>query len=311
MNVINTIAPIFITITLGLMLRKGGFLSADLVKGINRLAYWIGLPTLLFYKLASASFNFHLAGRTYAVVILGMFTCLIIAVIIGRIMRIPGSSLGTFAQGAYRGNLAFIGFVVIVYLFAQSPDPERQSAEAIAALVLGMTVPVYNITSVLVLLVSRHSIGKDLPKKIARSLLTNPLLISCLAGIAWSLLQLPLPAAIARTCYAIGQMALPLALLGIGATLAVEKVKYHLTPAMIASLIKVAIAPVAGFFIARLLNLNPAETKIALIYLACPTAVASYTLTTEIGGNPKLAAAIVVISTILAALSLSAVLAFV
>lgn len=309
MNVINTIAPVFLTIILGLLLRQRGFLSAELTRGINRLAYWVGLPTLLFYKLASAGFNMQIAGRTYAVVLGGMFTCLVLALIIGILLRIPSETMGTFVQGAYRGNLAFVGFAVIVYSFASYPATERHTAEAIAALVLGMTVPVYNILSVLVLLVSRHSINWNFPKIILKRLLTNPLLISCLAGIAYSMFLPPLPMALARSCQAVGQMALPLALLAIGATLATEKVAGCVTPAIVSSLIKIAAAPIAGLLLAKWLNLNGTETKIALIFLACPTAIASYTLTTEIGGHPKLAAAIVVISTVLAAISLSVVLA--
>ena len=309
MNVINTIAPIFLIIALGMLLRAKRFLSDDLVKGLNRLVYWVGLPTLLFYKIATSSHDLQTAGRTYLVVILGMFACLLVAMIAAFITRVPFSSLGTFCQGAYRGNLAYIGLVVLVYSFASSPPPQRQQAETIGALVLGMIVPVYNILSVTVLLISRHNMGRGVIKKIAKGILTNPLLISSVAGILYSLTGSQLPVAFDRTFAAIGNMALPLALLGIGATLITEKVQGHITPAIISSLIKTAIAPIAGFFIAKMLCLTPDETRIALIFLACPTAIASYTLTTEIGGNPKLAAAIVVISTIFAIVSLSAVLA--
>lgn len=309
MNVINTIAPIFLMIALGMLLRAKRFLSADLVKGLNRLVYWIGLPTLLFYKIATSTYDLQTAGRTYLVVILGMLACLIVAIVAALVTRVPFSSFGTFCQGAFRGNLAFIGLVVIVYSFASAPADQSSNAQAIGAIVLAMTVPVYNVLSVTMLLLSRHSLGKGFIKRIVKNVLTNPLVIACVAGIAYSIFLPPLPVAIDRTCAAIGHMALPLALMGIGATLVTEKVQGHLTPAILSSLIKTAIAPIAGFFLAKMLNLSPDETRIALIFLACPTAIASYTLTTEIGGNPKLAAAIVVISTIFATISLSAVLA--
>jgi len=310
MDTFNTIAPVFLIIVLGLLLRRIGFLNADLTRGINRLAYWVGLPVLLFYKLTSAGLDMPLAGRTWGVVIGGMFACLAAAMLIGWVLRIPNGTLGTFAQGAYRGNLAFVGFVVIVYSFAASPDAEKNTAETIAALVLGMTVPVYNVLSVWVLLSSQHRIGPGFAKKILKGLATNPLLMACLAGIVYSLLGLPpLHVALARTCEAVGRMALPLALLCIGSTLADGHVAGCARPAAVSAVIKTLLAPAAGLLLAKWLNLNPMETRIALIYLACPTAVASYTLTTEIGGHPKLAAAIVVLSTLLTALSLPAVLA--
>ena len=103
-------------------------------------------------------------------------------------------------------------------------------------------------------------------------------------------------------------MALPLALLGIGATLAERK---HVTEgvgvALSASIIKIVVSPLAGFFVAGFVGLGGGELRIALIMLACPTAIASFVLTEELGGDGPLAARIVVISSVLSAVSLAVV----
>ncbi|MCK4999330.1 MAG: AEC family transporter [Anaerohalosphaera sp.] len=309
MHVINIITPVFVIIAIGFVLRRYNFLSETTVTGLNRLTYYVGLPALLFYKIASSTYDLQTAGKTYLVVIGGMFVCLIVAMIIAYVMRLPFSSSGTFIQGACRGNLAYIGLPIVFYSFQHLPAMQSQHAQTIAVLVLAMTVPVYNVLSVSVLLISRHTFDRKCIKRIIRSLLTNPLLISCIAGMVYSVCFDSMPAALSRTTSSIGQMALPLALLAIGAAMVAEKVTGNILPALVSSLIKTLVSPVAGVILAKMLNLSPDETAVALIFLACPTAIASHTLTTEIGGNPKLAASIVILSTLLAAVSLSVAVA--
>ena len=76
MNIINTIMPVFLVIGVGACLRRTGFLSAEFVKRLMRLVYWVGLPCLLFYKTAGASYDYQAAGKTFLVVLIGMFACI-------------------------------------------------------------------------------------------------------------------------------------------------------------------------------------------------------------------------------------------
>lgn len=104
-------------------------------------------------------------------------------------------------------------------------------------------------------------------------------------------------------------MALPLALLGIGAAIMDEKVADKRSYVLTASFIRVVIAPLIGVLAAKLLSLNAEETRIALLFLACPTGVVTHVMTEQLGGDIGLSAGIIVISTILSIFSLGAVLA--
>lgn len=308
MHIINTLAPVFLLIALGAVLRKSRFISAELITGLNRLVYWVGLPCLLFYKIAIADYDFQTAGKTFLVVFLGMFASIIAAYFIAYLLKVPATSVGTFVQGAYRGNLLYIGLPIIIYSFYGAQNAEQM--QNTAAIVLGFIVPFYNILAVIVLLASQHKIDRHIFTKISRSVLTNPFFIACVAGIIYSASALKMPLAAARTIEAIGRMALPLALLAIGATLAQGRISGRKTFAFAASIIKIALTPIIGFSIALLIGLGSGETRIALIYLACPTAVLSFIMAENLGGDGKLAAAIVFISTILSVISLAVVVAF-
>lgn len=299
--------PVFLVIGVGACLRRTGFLSAEFVKRLMRLVYWVGLPCLLFYKTAGASYDYQAAGKTFLVVLIGMFACIIVGYIVTFFLRVDGNKAGTFVQGTFRGNLMYVGLPVIIYSFSDSGGFDVGQMETIAVLVLAFIVPVYNITAVVVLLGGQHKLSRHVAGKILGQIMTNPLFLACVAGIGYSTLFPQLPTAVSRTFAAVGQMALPLALLGIGAAIAEKRAFGRGGLALAASLIKIVVAPVAGLAAVKLLGLGPGETRIALLFLACPTAISSYVLADQLDGDKGLSAAIVVISVLLSVVSLSIV----
>jgi predicted permease len=307
MHVLNTLLPVFLIIALGALLRKIHLLPPEFVEKLNRLIYWIALPCLLFYKIAAASYDYSIAGKTFLVVMTAMLTCILIAYVIAFFLRVPAPTVGTFVQGAYRGNLVYIALPVIIYSFSGSTAFDSAAMETLAVLVIALTVPVYNTAAIVVLLASRHKIDRHVPAKILRQIMTNPLFLACVAGIIYSALFPRLPVVISRSCNALGQIALPLALLGIGATLVIKRISAPLKFVFTASVIKIALAPIAGLLTAKLLALGPGETRIALLFLAAPTAVVSYVMADQLDGDTELSAAIVVVSCLLSILSLSVV----
>jgi predicted permease len=307
MEVVNTVLPVFLIIATGALLRRFNFFSADFVKGVNKLVYWVGLPALLFSRVASAEYNYQLAGKTFLVVCAGMLCCILAACIAALLLRMPAPAIGAFVQGAFRGNLYFIGLAVIIYSFADCPNQTSAHAENITVLVLAFIIPVYNIAAVIVLLIGRQKLDRYVPLQLASQVIANPLFLACVAGVVYPHIFPPLPIAIDRSLDAVGQISLPLALIGIGAALVQRKIAGYSLYAIIATVIKILLAPLVGVVVAGWLSLGSCETKIAVLLLACPTAAASYVMAEQLGADEKLSAAIIVLSTVLSIFSLSAV----
>jgi hypothetical protein len=308
MQIANTLLPVFLMIAVGVFLRKIKFFSDEFVDGLNRLVFWVGLPCLLFYKIATAEYNYGVAGKTTLVMIVGTLGGIILAYIAAFIIRIPSRAVGTFVQGAFLGNLYYVGLALLIYNFAGADSKASARMENVAILVLALLVPIHNIVSIIVLLASQHRLDRYAPARIAREIIANPIFLACVAGIICSYVFPPLPLVIVRSCEAVGQASLPLALIGIGAILAQSKIAGRGMPALVASIIKVVVSPIVGFWAARWISLGAAETKIALLFLACPTAIASYVVAEQLGGDEELSAAIIVVSTILSIISLSIVI---
>jgi malate permease and related proteins len=305
LNIVNSLAPIVILIGLGAALRASKFLSAEFFTGMNKLCYWVGLPALLFTEIAATRIQSGTALSTSFVLLLGLLVGLVAGYVYALLAKLPSPSTGSFVQAAFRGNLAYVGLPVVMYALASAGDAKE--LRALAVLAFAPVIPIYNILSVIIL--SHHG-RKDASlewRELVTQVLTNPLILACLAGFLFMYYRVELPAAATRTLTALGQIALPLSLLAIGASLTFERVKGSLWHAIPAAVIKSVLTPFAGVGLAAWLGLDAAQTTIALIYLACPTAVASYVMAEQLGTDEALAGSAVVVSTLLSFVPLAIV----
>lgn len=309
MHVVNTLAPIFLVIALGAWLRRSGALGEAFFAQSNRLAYWVALPCLLFLKVARASDLSAGLGSIFGILMAGMVACLALGYLAAWLLRLPVDRWGTLVQGAYRGNLAYVGLAVVFYAFASFGEQLGSDVQARAAVVLAPAVPIYNVVAVVVLLAGQHRLNFAAVRKTLVAVTTNPLLIGTLLGAVWSLADLPLPESVSNGLDILSGLALPLALLGLGGTMVTAGLRGRVVPSLAASVIKTWLAPLVGLGAAVLLGVGGQERTVALIFLACPTAVSSFVFAEQMNGDDKLAAAIVVVSTLLSVAAFTAILA--
>lgn len=258
----------------------------------------------MFYRIAGASPDIAAVADLILVGTLATLLGIAIAWLTAWLFGLPVRAYGTFIQGVFRGNLAFIGLPVVLYAFAGSG-----SAEGSALLAFGPMVVLYNFLAVFVLLFAGGTIRRGLLRTVAYGLFSNPILIACLAGLLFSLSGLVLPDLVQRTLSAIGQMALPLALICIGGTLHTTRLRGGLRYAFIGSLMKVSLLPALGLLLAWWLGLSAEHSRIVLLLLACPTASVSYVLVRQLQGDEALASSMIVISNLLAVPAMAVVLA--
>jgi malate permease and related proteins len=305
MLALNTLVPLLAIVLLGAVLRRTRFASAGLFRETNRLLYWIALPALLFEETATAEIGGDAALRVAGVILIATAACIGVGYLVAWLLRLPRHSVGAFVQGGFRGNLAYVGLPAITLALAGSDGAIDPEVRTLAVLALALIVPIYNIVAVVVLVASGGAAGQPPAaraaylRKLGVALVTNPFILACLAGLLIAVSGWDLPTIVARTCATLGQMTTPLALLGVGATLSLEALRGRWTQAAAAALVKVAVAPLVGYLLVSALGLAPLELRIAMIYLATPTATASYVMAGQLGSDEQLAGAVIVLSTVL------------
>ena len=310
MIVVNVLAPIFLLIGLGLFLRRQRFASEDFFRNLNRLIYWVALPALLFTKTATALPQLDAAVGIITALLGGMLVCIAAGYLLARQLGLDRRATAAFVQGAYRGNIAFVGLPVVLYALV-AVGQGTPEVDALVLLALAPVIPVYNVAAVIVLSGATPAEGRQGRQQLAtvlRSIATNPLIIACVAGLAVAYSGVTLPEALTRTLDLLGEIALPGALLAMGASLRLRAIRTGGIAAGVASLVKVLVAPLAGYLVARAIGLTGPPLMIAMLLLAMPTAVASYVMAQAMGADDTLASSIVMISTLLAIPVLSVIL---
>jgi predicted permease len=313
MHTFPILAPVFLLVFLGWLLRRTGFMTQEFARGMTKLAFFVALPCLLFVKIAPPPEvgSPSAAGHITLVVLGAMVSCVVVGYLTCRLFSIQGRSVGAYVQAAFRGNLAYVGLPVALYVLEGAGTADVMGWERTTVLALAPVIPSYNIVAVLVLLAGRERISVGAVGRLVGRALSNPLVIACALGAVFSYGRLTAPTFAFRAATSLGDMGMPLALLSIGASLNRDGMTRSGVPALLAALTKVAWAPFAGLLIARALGLGPEETRIALILCACPTAVASYIMAAHYESDEELAAGAVMISTLLSAVSLALVIALV
>ena len=293
--IIDTISPVFLVIILGAVLELSGFFKDGFAASLNKLVYWIALPVLLFYNIAVAKYGYGEAMGVFYVVMAVMLAAILFSLLFSLLFRLSGENMGAFVQGAYRGNLVFIGLPLIIY----SAGSAAGKFEEISILAISLIIPAYNIAAIIVLLACRHSINGRMPLRVLKELFTNPLVISSVCGILYMHFFNRMPLFVERSCQTVGRIALPLSLLCIGACLAGTRNTADYSLSIVSSIIKVAFCPFVAFLVARWLGLGAEQTRIAILFAACPTAVSSYVMASQLGANARLSAAIIMVSSVL------------
>lgn len=307
MFIINSIAPIFLLIALGKVLQKTEFLPDAFFKSLNRFVFWIALPALLTNNLSVAELELATISRIVLLLTLGTLLAMALAWLVSCRLSLSPPKTGSFIQGSFRGNGAFIALPVIVYSMG-TIDPH---AEALATVVLAPVVILFNILGVVVLVhYSRERNGTGISiTALAVEMIRNPLIMSCVIGLALNVLHIRLPRFLSISLDALGRTSLPLVLISIGASLEIERLRGATSPSLVASLIKVVAAPLFGFLMAGLFELSRTERMIAIFYLAAPAAAMSYVMAEQMGNDGPLAGRIVTLSTLLSALTIPIIMA--
>ncbi len=134
-------------------------------------------------------------------------------------------------------------------------------------------------------------------------MLANPLIISVIIASPFAYFAIGLPKWLETSGSYLAQMTLPLALICIGGTLSLASLRKSGKLAISASVMKMITLPVLCTLAAWLAGFRGAELGILFLYFGSPTAAASYIMARTANGNYELAAAIIVITTLAAAVT--------
>ena len=284
LTIFLAIAPVIAIIMMGYSLRRGNILSIEIWNFNDSLVYWILMPALFFAKISAADLGGDLGDYAF-LLYAGFLAAIFCGWLLGRGIQAPQAS--SIMQGSARFN-TFIGLAIAEAVYGTK-------GLQLAVLGSALLVPVVNVT--VVSLMARQLGGGG--KSILIELVKNPLILSICAGVLFNLTGLNEVAVLHEVARILGNAALPIMLLCVGANLKLRGLSGSRKIIGFSIIGKFLINPIAVIFAALVLNTDPLFIQVALIFAALPTGVASYTLAREMQGDAPLMAAIITMQTLL------------
>ena len=291
---LNTVLPLLLLMTTGWFCRRIGLLTDSLVKGVNQLIFRIFLPVNLFLSVLNTPYDTQITGAAFLVIGGGLAAeFLLLFFLVPRIEK-DRKKIGVMIQAMGRANYAFFGIPLVAMLF-----PGQDTS--LAALLVTVTVPIYNIMSVIALCI--YGQGELKIGRILLNMVKNPLIVSSLLGYFLWMLRFQPPAFIGRTMEDLGKIATPLALFTLGGAIQFASAKAHKRQLLIVIPWKLIVSPLVFMGIGIACGLRGVALACAFIAFGAPVAVSSFPMAQQMGGDGELAAECVAISSALCVFS--------
>jgi hypothetical protein len=288
------LAPAAGLIALGAWLKRAHFLPDPFWPGAERLAYFILLPALLVHSLAMADLSGVPVARLMLVIALAL---IIVAALLAGFrpwMRIGGPAFTSVFQGGIRFN-NYVGLTVAAGLMGGP-------GIALAAVANATIVPIANLFCILVF--AKYAGGQASFLGIARSIVTNPLIVASAIGAVLQATGLGLPPGLEGMLRALGAASLPIGLLCVGAAFDLFAVRQGLRATLISSAAKFVALPLATFLTCLAFDVRGPAALTAMLFQSLPTASSAYILARHLGGDAPLMAGITALQTVAAALAI-------
>lgn len=274
--IISALIPVFGVIFVGWLLRRSHLLPENSWAPISRLAY-LGLsPALLFSSISHADLSNIQLGSFIGAAVLGFLGMAAITLAIKPLLKIPSPTYTSLFQATCRWNGLLI-LALGIALFGEE-------GEILVALIMVASIPLVNMECVAALAVWGDGAAPHWRSIIYR-ILTNPLILGSAAGGIVNLGGIHLPVMLTDTVDLIGQAALPLILLSVGAGLNFTAMRARPRLLGLSVFIKLMIGPLVFYGIGTALGIEGIPLTILLLTGASPGAASAYVLAKEMGGD--------------------------
>lgn len=295
---LNATIPLFLMMVVGYLLKKINYIDEHGSKQMNKLVFKVFLPALLFLDLAKEDFSAIWDGE----MVLFCFAVTIISIgIAGLISLIDKDKCerGEIIQASFRSAAATLGIAFMLNIY--------DSATAVALMIVG-SVPLYNVTAVIILSLTSNDKGKDskaLIKKTLYNVVTNPIILSIAVGMLWAVLKLPLPVILNRSCTYLGNIASPLALIVLGSEFEFSAAKEKIKEIAVTSFSKLILLCMIFLPVAIALGFRDEKLVAILIMLGSGTTSSSYIMAKNMGHEGVITSSVVMITTLLMAFTMT------
>lgn len=290
----QTLITMFILIALGFFLRLGRLVSKDATSLLNRLAFYVTFPCLVFRSLHGSQLDPKLWGiplLAYPIIsILFIFSYLLAH----KHLKLSIPTSISFAMGSAFGNTAFLGYPFILAIVGEKGLPPAvfydQMGNFLSVYTVGILFCVYRQQQ-------RFSLQGS------GEIFKLPPFLAFLVALFFHH-RLPLPTFVEESINRLADATVPLTMLSIGISLSGKHLFQNVKPLLAASSIKLGVLPLIMIFCSHFYPLEPLYRQVATLQSATPTLMSSYVLASLYRLDEEFSSSIIFLTTLIAFVTL-------
>ena len=300
----ETLLPVFLLIALGWGLRYRRVVPEDMWRGVELLGYWVFFPALLGDTLIRSDIS-QLPLTGIALTMIGAFLTMALMLLAARRpimagLAINGPSYSSLFQSATRWN-GFIALPVLAKLYGDE-------GVALVAVIMGALVPIANVVAVYV--VARNAAGRELNwRETTYIVFRNPFIWATAIGLLINFAGITIYAPVMTAMGMLGAAAIASGLLMVGAGLSTQEAIRPSPAVWAGTVLKLFGTPALVAVWSLATGVTGTAFVACMICAAVPTAMSSYVLARQMGGDAPLVAATVTVQTIVSFFSIPVMIA--
>ncbi len=286
MNVAAALFPLVVLIALGYTLHRTQFLTEGFWGNSEKLNYYLLFPVLLFTNLAGIQLDLNAILKMLLAFFITVLSVSALLWLLKRVGKIAPARFGVYVQSQIRFN-TYIGLALMGTLYGAQ-------GMQLFAMLIAVAIPAVNVLSVM----SFSQGGQGQLGKTCLSILKNPLILGCLAGVLFNVSGFGMYSGMQSLLKILASMSLPLGLLSVGAALQFGQLKNDVLTLSLNTAGRLLAMPCLAYAVCVWLQLNALQSAVAVTFFALPTASAAYILTRYFKGDSQLMAAVISLQTI-------------
>lgn len=297
--------PFFALIALGYLAGRSGFFPQEATAYLTRFVFYFALSAMIFRFAANLSFGDIFSWNFVFAYLTATAAVYVLVTVVALLRRRGLEEAAVEAQCGVIGNVGFLGLPMLVLLLGE---------RAIGPLMMVLVVDLIVFGSLIVILITARRDGRvslGVLVSVASGLIRNPMIVSLVLGLAWSVLSVPIPGPFDDFLAILGAAATPGALFAIGASLA-SKSAERFGVALWLSTSKLVLHPAAVAAMALLVfEVDRYAAGVMIALAALPVAGNVFILAQHYRVAPQRASAAILVSTVASVVTFSAVIAWV
>ena len=299
MDVLLRLLALLGLLLFGTALRSVGVLDASRAATLNAVAYYVALPALVFVATYDQAIGSLISIRLLSGIVLVLVLTAGVAWLVHR-RRHSSARRSVAIVQSYHSNLGYLGVPLIAATF-------DDGVTAIASVILGVGA-IVQVPLTVAILVFVNGTETSIAGQFRR-LATNPVLLALIAGMAIGTYGVAVPATAVTGLDALAALALPLALLCVGASLELDLPELDPVATGAVTAVKMAAMPAIAWLVFAILAVDGETFTAAVLMLSMPTAVSTYVFSSELGGDERFASVNVFVTTVASVLTLFVLIA--